>query len=90
MTDLAVLTREIHVRVLNCSPSGCLFECSGSIEVGTTASLRIMWEDRELTDELRVVRCQPVAGSSSYLVGGEFSWTAPSGSSSLRLGFPRL
>src|SRR5438045_1724924 len=37
---LAVLTRELPVRIVNCSSSGCLLECAGPIKIGTAALLR--------------------------------------------------
>ena len=86
---LAVLTREIPVRVLNCSSSGSLLECPAPIDLGTVASLRLLLQEEELIDHLQVVRCRPIEGASSYHVGGEFLWTIPPTRQSLRVGIGR-
>ena len=86
---LAVLTREIPVRVLNCSSSGSLLECPAPIELGTVASLRLLLQGEELIDHLQVVRCRPIEGGSSYYVGGEFLWTIAPTRQSLRVGIGR-
>ena len=50
MSDqLGVLTRERHVRLLNCSVSGCLLETNCRFPVGVIASIRVTIEGRELT-----------------------------------------
>jgi hypothetical protein len=86
---IAVLSREIPVRVVNCSSSGCLLECTAPIEVGRIASLRLVFDGEELVDDLQIVRCQAIGGSSLYHVGVEFLWTAPPQHQSLRLGIGR-
>jgi len=87
---LAVLTKEIPVRVLNCSSSGCLLECPAPLEKGTVASLRLVIQGEELVDHLNVVRCQPIEGGSCYYAGAEFLWTAAPTRQSLRLGIARF
>lgn len=83
---LGVLSRELHVRVLNCSSSGCLLETSAQLPVGTVGSLSLQIGSTELLDDVRVVRCQPIAGSGAlFHVGLEFLWTAVPGARSLRL-----
>jgi hypothetical protein len=84
--SLAVLTREIRIRVVNCSLSGVLFEASASLPVGTVAALVLRIGDREFKDDVRVVRCQPIAGAGAlYHVGAELLWTGIPGEQSLRL-----
>jgi hypothetical protein len=61
----AVLTKEFRVQVLNCSSSGCLFETRSRMEVGTIASLRLLWNGEEFVEELRVVRCRQIEGAGS-------------------------
>ncbi len=82
---LGVLTRELRVRILNCSSSGCLLQADGPLEVGTVASLRLRLGGQDFEDGLHVVRCLALEGSSAYHVGGEFLWTAPPRRQSLRL-----
>ena len=86
---LAVLTREMPVRVLNCSSSGCLLECPGRVDIGTVASLRLLVGEDELIDHLQVVRFRPIEGSSSYHAGAEFLWTGTPTGQSLRIGIGR-
>jgi hypothetical protein len=93
---LAVLTHQILVHILNCSSSGCLVEAHAQLESGVVGSLRLMIEGQELVDDLQVVRCQAIPGSSAYQIGAEFLWTAPPTRQSLRRSvsqkstFPRL
>lgn len=62
---LAVLRRDIDVRVLNCSPSGCLLETSTRLAVGTVGHLRLIIDGQEAVDHVEVVRCQPIGGAGS-------------------------
>ena len=83
--ELAVLTRERVVRLLNCSVSGCLFETSGRLQVGAIASIRVAIDGRELADDVQIVRCQPIAGAGErFHVAAEFLWTQPLHEHSLR------
>ena len=82
---LAVLGREFSIRLLNCSPSGCLFETNSQLAVGTIASLTVKLHGEEFTDDLQVVRCQPIEGAGSvYHVGAQFLWMATPTPGSLR------
>jgi hypothetical protein len=82
---LGTLTRSCHMRVLNCSVSGCLIETNCQIDVGAVASIRVVINGRELSDDVQVVRCQRIAGAGSiYHIGAQFLWTTPPGASSLR------
>jgi hypothetical protein len=85
---LGVLTRERHVRVLNCSVSGCLLETNCHLEVGTIASIRVTIDGRELADDVQIVRCQEIAGAGArFHVGARFLWTHPVDRRSLRGSF---
>jgi hypothetical protein len=84
--SLAVLTRELHIRIVNCSLSGCLLESNASLAVGTVAALTLRIGDHEFKDDVRVVRCQPIAGAGPlHHIGAELLWTALPGRQSLRL-----
>jgi hypothetical protein len=83
--QLGVLTRERQVRLLNCSVSGCLLETNTRVPVGAIASIRITIDGRELSDDVQIVRCQPIAGAGEkYHVGAQFLWTRPLVKQSLR------
>ena len=84
-TDLvAVLGREIPVRLLNISGSGLLVAATSTLHEGTTASVRLEFEGVEYTDDVRVVRCTRIEGSSEYHLGMEFLWTSAPGERSMR------
>ena len=82
---MAVLTRDMHVRLLNCSSSGCLMETKAFVKVGTIGSLRLAIDGEEFVDDLMVVRCQPIEGAGSvFHVGAKFLWTEAPGRRTLR------
>jgi hypothetical protein len=84
--SLAVVTRELRIRLMNCSLSGCLLEANARLPIGTVATLTLRIGDLEFTDGVRVVRCQPMAGAGSlHHIGAELLWTAAPGQQSLRL-----
>ena len=87
---LAVLSSETPVRVVNCSASGCLLATPVAVGSGTIGSLRLTLDTSEFADDLQVVRCLPIEGSSTFHVGGQFLWTAPPGQESFRLGISRM
>jgi hypothetical protein len=83
--ELASLTKEMRVRVLNCSGSGCLLETDAPIAVGAIARLRITFGGREFDDTVRIVRCQVLTGAGSvYHIGTEFLSTMPPYAGTLR------
>jgi hypothetical protein len=83
--ELAALTKDIRVRVLNCSGSGCLLESDRPLEIGAVAILRIVFGGREFDDAVRVVRCQALEGAGSvYNIGTQFLATTPPYAGTLR------
>jgi hypothetical protein len=81
---LGVLKRDLQVRLLNISGSGCLLESQRRVAAGTIGTLRLLVGGDEYSDDVRIVRCQAVEGGSIYYVGAEFVWTAPLHPRSLR------
>lgn len=81
---VAVLGREVAVRLLNISGSGCLVESSSHVPEGTAASLTVAFGGRDYSDDVRITRCQEIPGSSRYRLGAEFLWTTRPGPRSLR------
>ena len=82
---LAVLGKELSIRVLNCSPSGCLIETHARLDVGTVASLRMTLQGEEFIDDVQVVRCQAIEGAGPvFHVGARFLWTGTPSPRSLR------
>jgi PilZ domain len=82
---VGTLSKELPIRVINCSASGCLVEASSRVDVGTIASLRLKWSNQELAEDVRVVRCQALEGAGRrHHVGVEFLRTVPLDERSLR------
>jgi hypothetical protein len=83
--DLAALTKENRIRVLNCSASGCLVESNGTIAVGTVAILRVAFGGSEFEDAVQVVRCQPIEGAGAIChVATRYLSTTPPYAGTLR------
>jgi hypothetical protein len=79
------LTRELSVRVINISGSGCLVESQRKLEVGTLGKLRLQLGIEECDDDIEVVRCETVQGSRSiYHVAMRFLLTTPRHPESIR------
>jgi PilZ domain len=73
---VGIVGRHVPVRLIDISTSGCLFESWVRLDVGTHITVRVAHDGREFTDDVRVARSQPKAGSSGvFQVGAEFLWT---------------
>ena len=82
---VAVLGREVAIRLIDISPSGCLLESPSRLEEGTTGVVRVMFEGGQYVDEVRIMRCRSCEGSSAlYQLGAEFLWTSNPRETSLR------
>jgi c-di-GMP-binding flagellar brake protein YcgR len=82
---VAVLGREVSVRLLDISASGCLLESASALLLGTTGSLLLKFDGKEYVDDVRIIRCRQCEGSNgAYLVGAEFLWTNAPHDRSLR------
>jgi hypothetical protein len=83
---VAVLGREVSVRLLDISASGCLLESASRLVLGSTGSLLVNFEGKEYVDDVRIMRCGRFEGSSgAYQIGAEFLWTSTPHDRSLRL-----
>ncbi len=82
---VAVLGREVPVRLVDISNAGCRLESRGRLDKGATGLLRVKFQDVEYMDDIRVMRCHEPEGSSGmYLLGAEFLWTTSPHNRSLR------
>jgi hypothetical protein len=82
---IAVLGRDVTVRLLQISRSGCLLESADVLPIGVVAALSVEIEGRRYSDEVRVLRSQRVAGGGErHMVGVEFLWLRLPGKESLR------
>lgn len=70
---IGVLGRDITVRLLEISRSGCLLESPCAVASGTIGSLAVHIDGQEYADEVRVARCTVLAGAGdTHHVGAEF------------------
>ena len=82
---VAVLGRDVTVRLLDVSSSGCLLQSETRLLEGTTGTLRLSYHGVEYVDDVRVMRCQaPVNGDNWFRLGAEFLWTTHPDERSLR------
>lgn len=87
----AVLGREVGVRLVDISASGCLLESDSRLLIGTTGSLRVLYDGAVYMDDVRIIRCRECEGSSRlYQFGAEFLWTNSPRDQSLRRVLSRL
>ena len=83
--EVASLTTDMRVRVLNVSASGCLVESTRALEIGTVATLRIVFAGGDFEDTVQIVRCQEITGTGAiFHLGATFLTTAPPSIESLR------
>jgi PilZ domain len=88
---VAVVAREVGVRLVDISVSGCLLESSRQLSLGAMGTLLVTFEGRTLVDDVRVIRCRLSEGSSGiYHIGAEFLWTNAPHDGSLRRIVTRL
>lgn len=82
---VAVLGRDVKVRLVNVSSSGCLLQTESRLVEGTTGLARVLFEGVEYVDDVRVMRWQPSnSGDQWFQVGVQFLWTSYPGERSLR------
>lgn len=82
---VAVLGRDVSVRLVDISNSGCLIQSETRLAEGTTGTLRLSFGGVEYVDDVRIMRCQaPNAGDSWFRLGAQFLWTTNPGERSLR------
>ena len=82
---VAVLGRDVSVRLLDVSNSGCLLQSERRLLEGTTGTLRLSYDGSEYVDDVRVMRCQaPASGDGWFRLGAEFLWTSHPDERSLR------
>ena len=82
---VAVLGRDVTVRLLNVSNSGCLLQSELRLAEGTVGTLRLTYEGSDYADDVRIMRCQaPAAGDNWFKLGVQFLWTSHPSERSLR------
>ena len=80
-----VLRRELYVRVVDVSASGCLIESRRRLGVGAVGRLKLKLGSSEYADDVEVVRCQSIESAPSvYHIGMRFLWTSPRHPGSIR------
>jgi hypothetical protein len=82
---VAVLGRDVTVRLVDISNSGCLIQSETRLAEGTTGTLRLTFNGVDYVDDVRIMRCQaPNAGDNWFRLGAQFLWTTHPGERSLR------
>jgi PilZ domain len=82
---VAVLGRDVTVRLMDISNSGCMVQSEMRLAEGTTGTLRLSHEGIDYIDDVRIVRCQaPTVGDSWFRIGVQFLWTTHPTERSLR------
>jgi hypothetical protein len=74
---LIVFQQQLRVQLVNVSRSGCLLQASRPLRVGTVGRLRVVFDDAEYADDVRIARCEPGKGASCEL-GIELLWVSKS------------
>ena len=88
--NAGALTRQLGVRVLNVSGSGCLIESQRPIDIGTVGRLQLRFGLDEYGDDVQVVRCQPIRGAGAvFHIGLKFLWTTSYQAGTIRHGVKR-
>ena len=83
--EVAALTTDIQIRVLNVSGAGCLVEARRALEIGSVATLRIRFAGGDFEDTVQIVRCQEITGAGAvFHLGANFLTTTPPSIESLR------
>jgi PilZ domain len=79
------LVEGLDVRVLNCSPGGCLLETARPVKVGTVAALELSLDGNSFSDVAQVVRCQAIGSNTGiHHVAMQFLSITPPYAGSLR------
>ena len=82
---VAVLGRDVAVRLVDISNSGCLLQSETRLAEGTNGTLRLSYGGVDYVDDVRIMRCQaPTAGDNWFRLGVQFLWTTNPGERSLR------
>ena len=82
---VAVLGRDVRVRLVDVSSSGCLIHSETRLAEGTTGTLRVIFDGAEYVDDVRIMRCRPSNAADHWFeLGAEFLWTSQPGEGSLR------
>ena len=82
---VAVLGRDVRVRLMDVSNAGCLIHSETRLPEGTTGTLRVTFEGAQYADDVRVIRCRESNAADHWFeLGAEFLWTSPPGEGSLR------
>lgn len=82
---VAVLGRDVRVRLVDVSNSGCLIHSESRLAEGTTGTLRVTFDGAEYADDVRIMRCRPSNTADQWFeLGAEFLWTSHPGAGSLR------
>jgi hypothetical protein len=73
---IGVIRREMRVRLLDISMSGCLLEADAPLRVGDVGTLLMVLDALEYHDGVRVTRCDAAPHATGrHHLGVQFLWT---------------
>ena len=78
-----VLGKDLPIRLLDISASGCAFEINSRLETGWIGRVHVSFLGEEYSDLVRITRCDRSHGSL-HRVGAEFFLMPPPGPRALR------
>jgi hypothetical protein len=88
---VATIVRVVPIRLIEISRGGCRFESPARLEPGASGTLTIEVDGVDRIDDVRVARCQRLAGGNgSYQVGAELLKTKRLGRRSVRLAVKKI
>jgi hypothetical protein len=86
----ATLVAQLPLVVIDISTGGCLFESHRPVDVGRVGTVRLALNGRWYVEGVRVMRCDPVPGGTTFHIGAEFIGTRRLPDQSLRLAVGRM
>lgn len=82
---VAVLGRDVRVRLVDISACGCRLASDRRLAEGTTGTLRVTYDGTDYADDVRIVRCDRADWvHGGFWLGAEFLWTSNPRAESLR------
>ncbi len=88
---VATLVRSVPVRLVEVSRGGCRFECGSRLGSGTSGLLAVELAGLVRIDDVRVARCQQLAGAGPvYQVGAELLRTRRLGRRTVRMAVRKI
>lgn len=86
----ATLVAQLPLVVVDISTGGCLLESRRPVDVGRLGTVRLALNGRWYVEDVRVMRCDPTPGGTTFHIGAAFIGKRRLPDQSLRLAVGRL